>query len=71
MQEFGRFLIGLGIVLVFAGFALTYAKSLPWLGKLPGDVVLRKGNYTFYFPVVTSLVLSLVLTLLMYLLRKR
>lgn len=60
-----------GIVLVIAGLVLTHAKSLPWLGRLPGDIVIRKGNYTFYFPLATSLVLSLVLTFLLYLLRKK
>lgn len=60
-----------GIVLVIVGLVLTHAKSLPWLGRLPGDIVIRKGNYTFYFPLATSLVLSLVLTFLLYLLRKK
>lgn len=60
-----------GIVLVIVGLVLTHAKSLPWPGRLPGDIVIRKGNYTFYFPLATSLVLSLVLTFLLYLLRKK
>lgn len=60
-----------GIVFVIVGLVLTHAKSLPWLGRLPGDIVIRKGNYTFYFPLATSLVLSLVLTFLLYLLRKK
>lgn len=71
MPEVGRLLIVAGIVLVILGLVLTNAKSLSWLGRLPGDFVIRKENFTFYFPLVTSLVLSLVLTLLMYLLRKK
>ncbi len=71
MQDLGRLLLLLGTLFLLAGLALTYGKSLPWLGKLPGDFLIRKGNFTFYFPLMTAIVLSLVLTLLMYLLRKR
>ena len=71
MQEVGRLLMIAGFVLAIIGFVLTNAKSLPWLGKLPGDFVIRKGNFTFYFPLATSLVLSLVLTFLLYLFRKK
>ncbi|MDZ7269632.1 MAG: DUF2905 domain-containing protein [candidate division KSB1 bacterium] len=71
MQELGRLLLILGVLLVAAGLVLTHAKSLSWLGRLPGDILIRRGNFTFYFPLVTSLVLSLVLTLLLHLLRKR
>ncbi|RIK66044.1 DUF2905 domain-containing protein [candidate division KSB1 bacterium] len=71
MQEVGRLLMIAGLVLLILGLVLTNAKSLHWLGKLPGDFVIRKGNYTLYFPLVTSLVLSLVISFLMYLLRKK
>lgn len=66
----GRVLMIAGGVLVAVGLLLTLAGKLPFLGRLPGDLVYRKGNFTFYFPIVTSIVLSLLLTLLFSLFRK-
>lgn len=66
----GRVLMIAGGVLVAVGLLLTLAGKQPFLGRLPGDLVYRKGNFTFYFPIVTSIVLSLLLTLLFSLFRK-
>ena len=71
MQELGRFLIVLGVVIVLAGAALLLAGRLPWLGRLPGDIVVRRDHVTFYFPIVTSIVLSVLLTLLLNFFRRR
>jgi hypothetical protein len=68
--ETGRFLMLLGGVLLAVGLALTLFGRLPGLGRLPGDLVYRKGNFTFYLPLATSLLLSLLLTLLLALVRK-
>jgi hypothetical protein len=57
----GRLLIILGLVIV--GIGLLVAMGIPF-GRLPGDVSVRRGNFTFYFPIVTSIVISVVLTLL-------
>jgi hypothetical protein len=67
MSELGRVLIILGVVLVVAGLALTLFGrwNLP-LGRLPGDIVVRGKNTTFYFPLATSVVVSVVLSILMY-----
>ncbi len=70
MSELGRFLIIAGVVLVVVGVVLLLAPKIPWLGKLPGDLTWRRGNFTFYFPLGTCLLLSLVLTLILYLLRR-
>ena len=59
----------LGGVLLLAGLALTAFGRLG-LGRLPGDLVYRRGNFTFYFPVVTSILLSIVLSLLLWLFRR-
>jgi hypothetical protein len=65
---------GLGRILIFLGLGivvlLTFVGRVPFLGKLPGDFVFRKGNVSFYFPLATSILLSIVLTLLFWLLRK-
>jgi Zn-dependent protease with chaperone function len=70
-QELGRSLIVFGAILLVVGLALTFSDRIPWLGRLPGDIVVRKGNFTLYAPLVTGLVLSLVLTLLLNLWSRR
>ena len=66
----GKLLIVLGIVIVVIGILLTQSDKIPFIGKLPGDIFIRKGNFTFYFPIVTSVVISIILTLLFYLINK-
>ena len=61
----------IGTVLLIVGLLVMFSDRVPFLGKLPGDVVVRKKNFTFYFPVVTSLLLSLVLTLVLSLWSRR
>ena len=70
MQELGRPLIVVGAVLLLAGLFLTFGPRIPGLGRLPGDIVWRRGNTTVYFPIVTCIVLSLLLTLLFSLFRR-
>jgi len=65
MPDLGRMLVVLGIAVVVVGLVLMVAPSIPWLGKLPGDVLIRRERFTFYFPVVTCLVVSVVLTVIM------
>jgi len=57
----GRILIIAGLLLVVAGILVTVGRFTP-LGRMPGDIVYRRGNFTFYFPWVTSLLLSILLT---------
>jgi hypothetical protein len=67
----GRMLITLGLILVAAGVLLTFAGRLPFrLGRLPGDIFVQGKNSSFYFPVVTCLILSVVLSLVMWLFRR-
>lgn len=61
-----RLLVVLGIMLVLAGLAWPWLTRLG-LGRLPGDIVVQHGNFSFYFPIVTSLVASVVLTLILWL----
>ncbi len=63
MEGLGKMLITLGLVLVLFGILFTFSGKLFGLGRLPGDILVRRGNFTFYFPVVTSLVLSVALSL--------
>jgi hypothetical protein len=70
MSELGRPLIVVGAVLLLVGLFLTFGPRIPGVGRLPGDIVWRRGNTTVYFPIVTCLVLSLALSLLFALFRK-
>ncbi len=63
-SSFGRMLIIGGAILLGIGVFITFAGKVLPLGRLPGDILVRKGNFTFYFPVVTSIILSIVLTIL-------
>jgi len=62
MAEMGRVLLILGGLLALMGLALLIGSRVGFSGRLPGDIVYRKGNFTFYFPLVTSILLSLLLT---------
>ncbi|MBI1724957.1 MAG: DUF2905 domain-containing protein [Candidatus Tectomicrobia bacterium] len=63
--QFGRMLILFGALLVVLGVVLTLAPRIPFLGNLPGDLHLRGKNWSFHFPIVTSIVVSVVLTVLL------
>jgi hypothetical protein len=64
MEQFGRYLIILGIMLAALGGVLLLAGKLPWLGRLPGDFAYKGKRFTFYFPLTTSIILSVLLTVL-------
>ena len=66
----GKMLIGIGIVLVLIGIIMTVGPKIPWIGKLPGDISIQRENFSFYFPLTTCIIISILLTLLFYLLRK-
>lgn len=66
----GKFLIIAGIVLVIIGVAIQFAGKIPWLGRLPGDIRIERQNFSFYFPIATSILLSVLISLVVYLLNK-
>ena len=70
MSDLGRLLIVIGVILVIVGVVFLVAPKLPWLGRLPGDISYKRGNFSFYFPLGTCILISVILTLIMYLLRK-
>ena len=71
MHDIGKALIAFGLLIVLAGVVLVLVGRMPWIGRLPGDIHIQRGNFTFYFPLATSLLLSVVLTLIFYLLGRR
>ena len=70
MNEFGKFLVVLGLVIVAAGLLIWTGFGRGWIGRLPGDINYSRPNFSFHFPFMTCLVFSLVLSLLLWLLRK-
>jgi hypothetical protein len=70
MSDLGRLLIVVGVILVIVGAVFLLAPKLPWLGKLPGDLSFNRGNFSFYFPLGTCILISIILTLIMYFFRR-
>jgi hypothetical protein len=66
----GKILIIFGICLVVLGLILILGDKIPWIGRLPGDIYIKREKFTFYFPLMTSIIISLLLTLLFALFRK-
>ena len=66
----GTMLILMGIVLIILGIIITVGPKIPWIGRLPGDIIIKKEHFSFYFPITSCIIISIVLTLLFYLLRK-
>ena len=70
LSDIGRMLLFAGLGIALLGGLLMLGGKIPGLGRLPGDIVYRKGNFTFYFPLVTSILLSVLLTLILSLFRR-
>jgi Protein of unknown function (DUF2905) len=66
----GRLLIVLGIILVLVGVVVSLGPKIPWLGHLPGDIFIKGERVSFYFPLTTCVLLSLILSLVLYLFRR-
>jgi hypothetical protein len=63
-------LILLGVSIILIGLFFLLGEKIPWIGRLPGDFIIRKKNFTLYFPLATSIIISIILTLLFTLFRK-
>ena len=71
MADIGKSIIFIGIIIVIIGVVILFSDRLPFnLGKLPGDISYKKENFSFYFPITTSILISIVLSLLFYLFGK-
>jgi hypothetical protein len=70
LQPVGRLLVVLGIGLVVGGVLLSLGGRIPWLGRLPGDIVVERPGLRFYFPLASSILLSLLLSAVLWLLRR-
>jgi hypothetical protein len=70
MTGLGKALIVVGLIITALGIIITFAGKVPWLGRLPGDIYIKKENFTFFFPLATSILLSVIISLILWLLRK-
>ena len=70
-MSLGKALVVLGLVIVAVGVVIMLAGRIPWLGRLPGDLRVEREHWSFYFPLTTSLLLSVVISLLLYLFGRR
>jgi hypothetical protein len=70
LGSLGKIFIILGVVIAGIGAVLILGDKIPWIGKLPGDIYIKRERFTFYFPLMTSIIISLILTLLFALFRK-
>jgi uncharacterized protein HemY len=70
MGDLAKTLIYLGLILVVVGVVVALAGKLPWLGHLPGDIYIQRERFTFYFPLATCILISVILTLVLYFLRR-
>lgn len=70
-QHIGKVLVIIGIILLVVGGLVMLSGRIPWLGRLPGDIVIQRKNFTFYFPLATSIIISIILTLIFWLIGRR
>lgn len=70
MGGMAKILIVLGAVLVAVGLLMLGIQKLPFSGKLPGDILIKRENFTFYFPLTTSIIISILISLILYLIGK-
>lgn len=69
--DIGKIIIFIGLLLVVIGFIFMLGSKLPFIGKLPGDIATERKNYSFYFPVTTCIIISIILSFILWLFNKR
>lgn len=67
----GKILILFGLIIAGIGAVVLLGAKIPFLGRLPGDILIRRKNFTFYFPLATCIIISIILTLIFWLLRRK
>jgi hypothetical protein len=70
MPALGKMLIVLGVVMVVVGLVVMFADKIPYIGRLPGDLYIKRERWSFYFPITTSIIISIILTVIMWIFRK-
>ncbi|MFN3533063.1 MAG: DUF2905 domain-containing protein [Candidatus Brocadia sp.] len=71
LSAFGKILIGLGIIMIIIGGLFMLGGKIPFIGRLPGDIAIQKKNFSFYFPITTCIIISIIFSLIMWLLSRK
>jgi hypothetical protein len=71
LNQIGKILIFLGAFFLLLGLGFLFFGKVPWIGKLPGDIVIEKKNFTFYFPITTGILFSLLLSLILWIMSRK
>ncbi|MEE9260159.1 MAG: DUF2905 domain-containing protein [Candidatus Scalindua sediminis] len=71
VADFGKLFIFIGILLVVIGIVFIVGNKIPFIGKLPGDIAIERNNFNFYFPLTTCIIISIILSLIFWLLGKK
>jgi hypothetical protein len=71
VAEFGKILIFIGLLLAILGVIFTFGNKLPFVGRLPGDIAVERKNYSFYFPVATCIIISVIMSSILWLFSKK
>jgi Protein of unknown function (DUF2905) len=71
VAEFGKVLIFIGLLLAIVGFVFIFGNKIPFIVKLPGDIAVERRNYSFYFPVTTCIIISVVISFILWLFNKK
>jgi len=68
-REIGFLIVFFGILIILIGLFVAFGPKIPYLGRLPGDIIIHRGNFHFYFPIVTCILISLILTFIFWIIR--
>jgi len=71
MPGLGKSLVIIGIIIIIIGLFAAYGPKIPYFGKLPGDIHIKRDNFVFYFPLATSIIISVILSLILYFFTRR
>jgi hypothetical protein len=71
VAEFGKILIFIGLLLAILGFVFIFGNKIPFIGRLPGDIAVERRNYSLYFPVTTCIIISVVISFILWLFNKK
>jgi uncharacterized protein HemY len=70
ISYFGKILIFFGVILILFGLIFSFAGKIPYFGKLPGDIYIKRENFTFYFPITTCILISIIISIIFYLISR-
>jgi len=71
LSAFGKILIFFGIIMIVVGGLFLFGSKIPFIGRLPGDIAIQKKNFSFYFPITTGIIISIILSFIMWLFSRR